>query len=87
LFGVFQILTDNNIFTLLDGAKSAAVCALFDFVFDGFQRSIIIDSFRMAGMRLLLAFEGTPSILHRKRAVNLKRDKIRARLPYFSIMS
>jgi hypothetical protein len=59
LFGVFQIPTDNHIRTLLDGVKPVAVYPLFDFVFDGFQRSGVIDSFRTADHRLLLAFDGT----------------------------
>jgi len=59
LFGVFQIPTDNHIRTLLDGVKPATVYPLFDFVFDGFQRSGVIDFFRTGDKRLLLALDGT----------------------------
>jgi hypothetical protein len=59
LFGVFQIPTDNHIRTLLDAVEPAAVYPLFDFVFDGFQHSGVIDSFRTADNRLLLALDGT----------------------------
>ena len=59
LFGVFQIPTDNHIRSLLDAVEPAAVYPLFDFVFDGFQRSGVIDSFRTADNRLLLALDGT----------------------------
>ena len=59
LFGVFQIPTDNHLRTLLDGVKPAAVYPLFDVVFDGLQRSGVIDSFRTADPRLLLALDGT----------------------------
>ena len=53
LFGVFQIPTDNHIRTLLDAVEPAAVYPLFDFVFDGFQRAGVIDSFRSTDNRLL----------------------------------
>lgn len=59
LFGVFQIPTDNHIRTLLDAVEPAAVYPLFDFVFDGFQQSGVIDSFRATDNRLLLALDGT----------------------------
>jgi hypothetical protein len=59
LFGVFQIPSDNHIRTLLDAVEPAAVYPLFDFVFDGFQHSRVIDSFRTADNRLLLALDGT----------------------------
>jgi hypothetical protein len=59
LFGVFQIPTDNHIRTLLDAVEPAAVYPLFDFVFDGFQHAGVIDSFRTADNRLLLALDGT----------------------------
>ena len=56
LFGVFEIPTDNHIRSLLDAVEPEAVYPLFDFVFDGLQRSGVIDSFRMGVHRLLLAF-------------------------------
>jgi hypothetical protein len=59
LFGVFQIPTDNHIRTLLDAVEPTAVYPLFDFVFDGFQHAGVIDSFRTADNRLLLALDGT----------------------------
>jgi hypothetical protein len=59
LFDVFQIPTDNHIRTLLDAVEPAAVYPLFDFVFDGFQQSGVIDAFRAADNRLLLALDGT----------------------------
>jgi hypothetical protein len=59
LFGVFEIPTDNHIRSLLDAVEPVAVYPLFDFVFDGLQRSGVIDSFRMANNRLLLALDGT----------------------------
>ena len=59
LFGVFEIPTDNHIRSLLDAVEPTAVYPLFDFVFDGLQRSGVIDSFRMADHRLLLALDGT----------------------------
>ena len=59
LFGVFQIPTDNHIRALLDAVEPTAVYPLFDFVFDGFQRAGVIDSFRAADQRLLLALDGT----------------------------
>ena len=59
LFGVFQIPSDNHIRTLLDAVEPAAVYPLFDFVFEGFQHSRVIDSFRTADNRLLLALDGT----------------------------
>ena len=58
LFGVFQIPTDNHIRSLLD-AVEPAVYPLFDFVFNGFQRAGVIDSFRSTDNRLLLALDGT----------------------------
>ena len=39
LFGVFEIPTDNHIRSLLDAVEPDAVYPLFDFVFDGLQRS------------------------------------------------
>ena len=59
LFGVFEIPADNHIRSLLDAVEPEAVYPLFDFVFDGLQRSGVIDSFRMADHRLLLALDGT----------------------------
>jgi hypothetical protein len=59
LFGVFEIPTDNHIRSLLDAVEPTAVYPLFDFVFDGFQHSRVIDSFRTADNRLLLALDGT----------------------------
>ncbi|MCX7097943.1 MAG: hypothetical protein NTV43_08585 [Methylococcales bacterium] len=59
LFGVFEIPTDNQIRSLLDAVEPTAVYPLFDFVFDGLQRSGAIDSFRVADGRLLLALDGT----------------------------
>ena len=52
------IPTDNHIRSLLDAVEPVAVYPLFDFVFDGFQRSGEIDSFRTADNRLLLALDG-----------------------------
>jgi hypothetical protein len=57
LCGVFEIPTDNHIRSLLDAVEPSAVYPLFDFVFEGLQRSGVIDSFRMADHRLLLALE------------------------------
>ena len=59
LFGVFDIPMDNHIRTLLDAVEPEAVYPLFDFVFDGFQRTGVIDAFRTTESRLLLAFDGT----------------------------
>ena len=59
LFGVFKIPTDNHTRSLLDAVEPEAVYPLFDFVFDGLQRSGLIDSFRMGDHRLLLALDGT----------------------------
>lgn len=59
LFGAFQIPTDNHIRSLLDAVEPVAVYPLFDFVFDGFQRSGVIDSFRTTDKQLLLALDGT----------------------------
>lgn len=59
LFGVFKIPTDNHIRSLLDSVEPASVYPLFDFVFDGFQRAGVIDSFRISDNRLLLALDGT----------------------------
>ncbi|MBL6986792.1 MAG: ISNCY family transposase [Methylobacter sp.] len=59
LFNAFQIPTDNHIRSLLDPVSPVAVYPMFDFVFDGFQRAGIIDSFRAADNRLLLALDGT----------------------------
>ena len=59
LFGVFQIPTDNHIRSLLDGVEPTAVYPMFDFIVDGFHRSGVIDSFRGADQRLLLALDGT----------------------------
>jgi hypothetical protein len=59
LFGVFQIPTDNHIRSLLDAVEPAAVYPLFDFIVDGFQCAGVIDSFRTADHRLLLALDGT----------------------------
>lgn len=59
LFNVFQIPTDNHIRSLLGPVSPVAVYPMFDFVFDGFQRAGIIDSFRAADNRLLLALDGT----------------------------
>jgi hypothetical protein len=59
LFGVFKIPTDNHIRSLLDSVEPASVYPLFDFVFDGFQRAGVINSFRMPDNRLLLALDGT----------------------------
>ena len=59
LFGVFKIPTDNHIRSLLDSVEPTSVYPLFDFVFDGFQRAGVIDSFRMPDHRLLLALDGT----------------------------
>ena len=57
---VFSFIpTDNHIRSLLDAVEPAAVYPMFDFVFDGFQRSGVIDSFRTADNRLLLALDGT----------------------------
>ena len=58
LFGVFRIPTDNHIRTLLDAVKPEAVYPLFDFIVDGFQHAGVIDSFRTADHRLLLALDG-----------------------------
>jgi len=58
LFGVFQIPTDNHIRTLLDAVKPEAVYPLFDFIVDGFQHAGVIDAFRTADHRLLLALDG-----------------------------
>ena len=63
LFGVFQIPSDNHIRSLLDPVTPAAVTLVFDFVFEGFQRAGIIDSFRAADNRLLLALDGTQSAI------------------------
>src|SRR5450631_352651 len=59
LFNVFQIPTDNHIRSLLDPVEPALVYPLFDFVFEGFQRAGVIDSFRATDNRLLLALDGT----------------------------
>ena len=59
LFNVFQIPTDNHIRSLLDPVEPALVYPLFDFVFDGFQRAGVVDSFRASDNRLLLALDGT----------------------------
>jgi len=59
LFGVFEIPTDNHIRTMLDAVEPGGLSTLFDFVFDGFQSSGVIDSFRAADNRLLLALDGT----------------------------
>ena len=59
LFGVFKIPTDNHIRSLLDGVEPTEVYPLFDFVFNGFQRAGVIDSFRTKDNRLLLALDGT----------------------------
>jgi hypothetical protein len=59
LFGVFQIPTDNHIRSLLDAVEPTAVYPLFDFIFDGFQRAGVIDSFRTKDRQLLLALDGT----------------------------
>jgi hypothetical protein len=67
LFGVFEISTDNHIRSLLDAVEPVAVYSLFDFVFDGLQRSGVINSFRMADHRLLLALDGTPYFSAHKR--------------------
>lgn len=58
LFGVFRIPTDNHIRSLLDAVKPEAVYPMFDFIVDGFQRAGVIDSFRSADHRLLLALDG-----------------------------
>jgi len=70
LFGVFQIPTNNHIRSLLDAVEPAAVYPLFDFVFDGFQRSGVIDSFRAIDHRLLLALDGTQYFSSQKYAHN-----------------
>jgi len=59
LFGIFQIPTDNHIRSLLDAVEPTAVYPLFDFIFDGFQRAGVIDSFRTKDRQLLLALDGT----------------------------
>ncbi len=59
LFGVFKIPTDNHIRSLLDSVEPTSVYPIFDFVFDGFQRAGVIDSFRSTDNRLLLALDGT----------------------------
>ena len=59
LFGVFKIPTDNHIRSLLDSVKPASVFSSFDYIFEGFQRAGVIDSFRSADHRLLLALDGT----------------------------
>ena len=59
LFGIFNIPTDNHIRTLLDAVNPKTVFPLFDFIFEGFQRSGVIDTFRAADGRLLLALDGT----------------------------
>lgn len=59
LFDVFQIPTDNHIRSLLDPVESATVYPMFDFIFDGFQRAGVVDSFRTTDRRLLLALDGT----------------------------
>jgi hypothetical protein len=59
LFGIFKIPTDNHIRSLLDSVEPTSVYPLFDFVFDGFQRAGVIDSFRSTDNRLLLALDGT----------------------------
>ena len=59
LFDVFQIPTDNHIRRLLDAVVPASVYPMFDFLFDGFQRAGVIDSFRTTDHRLLPALDGT----------------------------
>lgn len=59
LFDVFQIPTDNHIRTLLDAVEPQAVYPMFDFIFEGFQQAGVIDAFRSADNRLLLALDGT----------------------------
>ena len=59
LFGVFKIPTDNHIRSLLDSVEPASVFSSFDFIFEGFQRAGVIDSFRSTDQRLLLALDGT----------------------------
>ena len=59
LFGVFQIPTDNHIRSLLDAVEPVSVYPLFDFIFDGFNRAGVIDSFRTKDRQLLLALDGT----------------------------
>ncbi|MDD5269025.1 MAG: ISNCY family transposase [Methylococcales bacterium] len=59
LFNVFQIPTDNHIRSLLDPVEPALVYPLFDFVFEDFQSAGVVDSFRAADNRLLLALDGT----------------------------
>lgn len=66
LFGVFEIPTDNHIRSLLDAVEPAAVYPLFDFIVDGLQRAGVIDSFRMADNRLLLALDGTQYFFSQK---------------------
>lgn len=59
LFGVFRIPTDNQIRTLLDAVKPEAMYPMFDVIFDGLQGAGVIDAFRTADNRLLLALDGT----------------------------
>lgn len=59
LFGTFQIPTDNHIRSLLDPVEPASVYPMFDFIFNGFQDAGVIDTFRAADNRLLLALDGT----------------------------
>ncbi len=59
LFDVFKIPTDNHIRSLLDPVEPATVYPMFDFIFDGFQRAGVVDSFRSTDRRLLLALDGT----------------------------
>lgn len=59
LFDAFKIPTDNHIRSLLDPVEPATVYPMFDFIFDGFQRAGVVDSFRTTDRRLLLALDGT----------------------------
>jgi hypothetical protein len=59
LFGVFKIPSDNHIRDLLDVVEPSEVYPMFDFIFDGFQRSGVVDAFRGPDKRLLLALDGT----------------------------
>lgn len=58
LFGVYQIPCDNQIRSLLDPVAPSSAYPLFHFVFDGLQQAGILDLYRAAGQRLLLAMDG-----------------------------
>jgi len=59
LFGVYQIPSDNQIRNLLDATDPKVIRPLFGYLFEGLERSGVLESYRSVEDTLLVALDGT----------------------------